>query len=171
MTMPVPAPGTDAATLGRQFELCHGVFVQNTEGITAEDSLVSPPAGGNCINWVGGHIVASRNSVLALLGAERVGSPDQWDRYARGTEPITSPSDGVPWEEIRAAFETSQERFREALSRATPDDLAAPLPEDANPFGVESVGQMLAAFAFHEAYHVGQLGVLRRVAGREPAIR
>ncbi|MCP3997209.1 MAG: DinB family protein, partial [bacterium] len=35
----------------------------------------------------------------------------------------------------------------------------------------EIIGTMLTTFLFHESYHVGQTGLLRRIAGNEGAIR
>ncbi len=35
----------------------------------------------------------------------------------------------------------------------------------------ETIGSLMAGMAFHEAYHCGQLGVLRRMAGAEGIIK
>ncbi len=35
----------------------------------------------------------------------------------------------------------------------------------------ETVGSLLAGLAFHEAYHTGQLGILRRVSGADGAVK
>jgi uncharacterized damage-inducible protein DinB len=37
--------------------------------------------------------------------------------------------------------------------------------------GKETVGDQLAFLQFHEAYHIGQAGLLRRLAGKDGAIR
>jgi len=37
--------------------------------------------------------------------------------------------------------------------------------------GNKTVGNQLAFFQFHEAYHAGQVGLLRRLAGKEGALR
>lgn len=34
----------------------------------------------------------------------------------------------------------------------------------------ETMGSLLAAVLFHQAYHAGQLGILRRIAGESVAI-
>ncbi len=41
-----------------------------TEGISQADSLVQLPYSANCLNWVVGHIVTNRHSVLKLLSGE-----------------------------------------------------------------------------------------------------
>jgi len=35
----------------------------------------------------------------------------------------------------------------------------------------QSLGSKLAVLQFHEAYHAGQLGLLRRIAGKKGAIQ
>jgi uncharacterized damage-inducible protein DinB len=35
----------------------------------------------------------------------------------------------------------------------------------------ESLGSLLATVMFHQAYHAGQLGILRRIVGKPGAIR
>ena len=36
---------------------------------------------------------------------------------------------------------------------------------------MEAVGSLLAGLLFHEAYHVGQTGVLRRLIGMDGALK
>jgi len=166
-----PAQGTDAATLGLLYEFTYGVFTRNTEGVGHQESLKSPAPAGNCMNWVLGHLLVSRNGILKLLGQAPVGDPSRLERYRRGSQPVTDGSHALSWDELKAAFEASQERLREGLKGVTVDHLASPLPEDANPFQVASTGQMLYVFNFHETYHIGQLGLLRRTVGLDPAIK
>jgi hypothetical protein len=78
---------------------------------------------------------------------------------------------GKPWEEVVQALEMSQERIRAGFATATPDRLGAPSPETGFPFPCETVADLLAALHFHESYHVGQTGTLRRLAGLEGAIK
>ncbi|GJM44256.1 MAG: hypothetical protein DHS20C21_10980 [Gemmatimonadota bacterium] len=159
-----------AANLALQFRFSHGVFHQNVEGFTHAETLVRPQTGGNCMNWVGGHLAGARNGILRLLGQEPVLSEDDAQRYARGSAPITEPGMALEWDRIVAAMNESQIALMDALGSITAERLAAPLPADRNPFQLDNVGEMLGTFAFHEAYHVGQLGVLRRVYGKKGAI-
>ena len=166
-TWPVPiAP----RTLGTLFEFTYGVFRQNTAGITPEETLRAPEAGGNCMNWVGAHLVASRQGLLELLGRKATWTEEERKRYARGAEPLADVAEAIPWERIVADLDASQEELRAGIAALTPEQLAAPLPEDRNPFRVDSLGTLLAVFNFHESYHVGQLGLLRRLLGKPGAI-
>jgi len=53
----------------------------------------------------------------------------------------------------------------------SPETLAAKPPRNMTGDPNETVGTNLAVFAFHESYHVGQTGVLRRVAGKPGVIK
>ena len=39
-------------------------------GLSQADSLLQPPVRGNCLNWVLGHLVDNRNTILALVDEE-----------------------------------------------------------------------------------------------------
>jgi hypothetical protein len=54
----------------------HWVLTRHAAGITHEESLARPGSGGNTLNWVLGHIVASRNDIFELLGEPRCGQAD-----------------------------------------------------------------------------------------------
>ena len=72
--------------------------------------------------------------------------------------------DAEPFEVLRAGFDRSQEILLAALRGASAETLAA-----ANERG-EPVAQRLAMLAFHEGYHGGQIGLLRRLLGHPGAI-
>ena len=152
-----------ADTLASLFEISHRVLHMNLEGISHDESLLSPDPGGNCVNWVLGHIVATRNLVHDLIGAEPVWTEDIAAPYRRGSEPITSDTDTQNIETITAALDQSQGMVLHALATVTEADLAAPFKE-------ETAGKRLMFLHFHEAYHTGQIGILRRMAGKPGAI-
>jgi hypothetical protein len=160
----------NAKAIAMLFEFTHGVFHRNIEAVTHEESLRSPQPGGNCINWVGGHVVATRDAMLALLGTRPVGSPAERERYKRGSPPVRDASEALAWDRIVHTFDAQQDALRAAFAALTPERLAAALPEGANPFQVDSLAEQLALFSFHESYHVGQLGILRRLCGKPGAI-
>jgi uncharacterized damage-inducible protein DinB len=135
----------------------------NVKGLSHEESLIQPPQGGNCLNWVAGHIVATRNSVLSLIGEKPIWTPEEAELYKRGSAPIKDGSRAKKFEQIVADFTRSQERVRAGLGRLTEQDLV-------KKEGDQTLAQRLHFLQFHEAYHVGQLGLLRRMAGKKGAI-
>jgi uncharacterized damage-inducible protein DinB len=133
------------------------------EGISHEASLKQPTSAGNCNNWVIGHIVANRNSLHELLGLAPAWDSGS-DRYDRESRPITDPSDAEPLEALLDRFRASQVAVAGALGMMDESRLATPAD------GGKPLALQLAFLAFHETYHVGQLGLLRRLQGLDRAI-
>lgn len=154
----------------RQLALIHFSFTTNTEGLTHEDSLQQPAGGGNCLNWVAGHLVASRNTILGILGQEKVWGETEEERYARGSEPITSSEDALSFAKIRTDFDTAQRRIVAGLQSISPEALKAPAPFSIVGDPDEKIASLLAGLIFHDAYHVGQTGVLRRILGKDGGV-
>lgn len=167
--MSTDAASALARTLATQFEFSYNVFQQNTAGIDHDASLKLPPVAGNNMNWVGGHLVSARCGLLGLFGITPVWDEAKRERYGRGSSPMI-PEDAQPWDAIRAALAKSQDLLREGFAAITVEELLAPLPPDANPFQVGNLAEYIGTYAFHEAYHVGQLGVIRRTYGMDGAI-
>jgi hypothetical protein len=146
-----------------QFDYSARTFELNLDGVSQAGSLFQPAPAGNCINWVAGHILRHRNPVHRLLEL-----PPAWDknmaaRYDRGSAPVTNAEEAASLEEIRRLMRDSQISVKQILETATMDQLAVA-------DGDQSVGLKLAGLSFHESYHVGQLGVLRRLVGLGPGI-
>ena len=156
-------------TLIIQLQYTLQVAKMNCSGITEEQALVGAESGGNCLNWVMGHVVASRSKLLPMLGKRPLWNRKNANVYQRGSAPLTGP--GLTLERIMADFEASQQPIIDGLRNLTPDQLAAKAPFSPWNNPDETVGSLLAGLLFHEAYHVGQTGVLRRVIGLEGAIR
>lgn len=146
------------------FQYNHYAIGVNARDLTHEESLLGPNPGGNCANWVLGHIVQNRGAVLELLGEQPVWSPSDGELYKRGSAPIAGGATPKPFPEILEALDRSQERLLAGLSRMRDSDLGS-----ADTKG--SLVAKLAGLQFHEAYHAGQLGLLRRIAGKKGAIQ
>jgi hypothetical protein len=140
---------------------------RNLEDVTEEESLRHADAGGNCLNWVLGHIVATRHGALRLLGVEGVWSATEIARYQRGSQPVNAAVEAKPWEELRAAETRTRQMLAEALKGASAETLDTDVEDKT--FGA-TIGANLLALQWHEGYHAGQLGVLRRVAGKAGAL-
>ncbi|MFQ5510275.1 MAG: DinB family protein [Candidatus Krumholzibacteriia bacterium] len=145
------------------YSYTYQVACANVDGVSNAESLVQPEKHGNCLNWVMGHIVAYRNEVLKVLGEEPVMSETDVERYKRGSEPITCEGSSTPLDRLLDDFDTSQERLNRALENISEETLNRKM-------GEETVASALGGLQFHEAYHVGQLGVLRRIVGKSGAI-
>ncbi len=156
--------------LTAQFATVNQLAGVNLAGVREDHSRAAPSSGGHCMNWVLGHLTDTYNSFLPVLGEEMVWADGQGRPYARGSQPLGE-GEGLPWNELLAAWEAASTRFQqglEAFDEARWSDKAPFSPLD-DPD--ETMGSLLALLVFHQSYHVGQLGLLRRVAGLDTAVK
>lgn len=148
----------------------HQIVKLNLDGLTHEDSLISPEPGGNCLNWVLGHLVYVYDQFLPLLGQPPVFEPGALSRYARGTPPLRNRGEAVEFSRLINGWDQVAERVDAGLASLTEDQLNRPAPSSPRDNPNESVRSLLGVVSFHQAYHAGQTGLLRRIAGKNGAI-
>ena len=157
--------------LAKMFEFSYGAINRNVEGVTEEESLVKPQLAGNCLNWVLGHIVVCRDMVLTLVGEAPICSQAQAVPYRRGSSPSASDT-LLDMATLRGYFADSQQRLIPALAALSDEALARPVPDQhKRPPLTGSIGDALIRLHYHEGYHNGQIGLLRRIAGKNGAIK
>ena len=144
----------------------------NLAGVTHEESMIQPGPGGNCINWVLGHLLSIYNQALPLLGQQPVLDQPTITRYARGSDAITDPADARRFEELMTAWDETVKRIDTGLAGLTPETLDRPAPAGSGPSEPgDKVRDTLSVLMFHQGYHAGQTGVLRRLVGKAGAIK
>lgn len=171
MTTAAPATLSEVEVFRHQGHMTLAVLRANVDGVTQEESLIQPSPGGNCLNWVVGHLACIYNKMLPLLGQERVMEEEALKRYDRGAPPIKDAAEALELRDLIAAFEKASERVDAGLAAIAPETLDRKVPESPSGNPDETVRTLLSTVCFHQAYHVGQTGVLRRLAGKEGAIR
>lgn len=139
---------------------------RNLEGFSHEESMIAPQPAGNCVNWVLGHVIVHRNAVLEMLGAPTLWTEADGDPYGYGSKPLEA-ADARPFEALRADLKRAHEQLLEVLETKTEADLSVEIPTKSGPI---TLGQRLGFLAGHELYHAGQIGLLRRIAGKPGAI-
>jgi|ERR1044071_4498102 uncharacterized damage-inducible protein DinB len=158
-----------AEPLTIQYGMNSFIVLRNTEGITHEESLVRAAETGNHMNWVLGHVIATRCAVLPSLHQEPVWGDDTLRIYRRGSGSAND-AEYLPFDQLLSAFHTTQERILAGIAMLTDEELAAPAPFSPGG-GPETLGSLLTKSTIHEGYHLGQIGILRRVAGKAGAIK
>lgn len=151
-----------------QLGFCQYATRVNTDGITDEESLVRPQPGGNSANWILGHITSVRQGVVNRLG-DALPVDERLKQYRRGSEgDVAQP---IPFHELVALYDRLHPLLIARLQNLTEAELVAksPMPTPAGPDA--SLGAALSSLVFHESYHVGQLGVARRLLGKSCAIK
>jgi hypothetical protein len=140
-----------------------------TEGLSQEESLVQLPFRANCMNWVVGHVLTNRYTVLKLLDGVESPEAERVGRYVRESAPVTGEGEGVlPLSELIELLEQSQVQLATRLAEIT----SSRLEEQVVFLGdrSQSVAEWLMFFYFHDTYHTGQTETLRQAAGREDKI-
>lgn len=120
-------------------------------------------AAGHTARWILGHVASYRLRVLEMMGLP---APEaSWAMaFARGTSDADVPED-LDMATVVRAFHEAQGRMAAQWDTLTPEHLAKPLGRTL-PDGSDTLGGGIRFLAWHEAYHFGQLGVLRRLAGK-----
>ncbi len=130
----------------------HYVINKNLEGITQKESMICTSAGENKINWLLGHIVASRDTLLDQLGIDPAMNDETYSIYERTTEKFNN-DNASDISTLLSLYNSSQKNIIKALESYE--------VKDANDLN------QLCAMIFHETYHAGQLGMKRRLIGKE----
>ena len=133
--------------------------------LSHEESLRTPTPGVNSMNWVLGHLVHVNAGILELLHHPGDPSSAELARYAPGSPPIGEGGEAWDFAELREALPRQTTLLDQALAAAPSELLASPPP----PGFSGELRHFLHFISFHQGYHVGQLGLLRRAAGRDRA--
>ena len=152
---------SEISTLRAHFELTCTVMNAAVADTTHAESLRTPVKDLNGMNWVLGHVTHVNAGILELLGAPGDPSSHSLRRYAPGMRPINDPADLLDFNTLRNALREQGPLLDSALSGATEELLASSPPEG---FDGE-LRNFLHFIGFHQAYHAGQLGFLRRALG------
>jgi uncharacterized damage-inducible protein DinB len=160
----------DVEVFQHQARAIRQVLQLNVAGLSQEESLIQPVPGGNCLNWVVGHLLNIYDMTLPLLGQEPVMEKGALERYGRGTPPLQNPAEARDLQELLAAWSQVTERIDAGLAGLTAEALDRPAPHSPGNNPHETVRSLLSLTFFHQSYHAGQAGLLRRIAGKEGAI-
>src|SRR5215212_2711129 len=128
MTAAASQTVSEVEVLRHQARAIHQVVRLNADGVTHEESLLQPHSGGNCLNWVVGHLVATYESILPALGQKPVMKEGVLKRYARGTPPLRDSAEALEIRELLTAWDEAAERFDAGLAGLTSDVLDRPAP-------------------------------------------
>ena len=154
-------------SIAQQFGFVYRMIEVNVEGMTAEHSLAQPAPGGNCANWIVGHLTNIQNNLMSSIGEAPV-----WESHQlahAGWEPITGRGQAIVWETMRDRILGSRDRCVAAIARLSDQQMEEQVP---HPFGgTTSRAELLSLLAFHQSYHSGQLAIARRIAGLEGVVK
>lgn len=142
----------------------YDIMLKQLDGLSHADSLLQPQPGGNCLNWVMGHLVGNLVDILNVLGGE---SPDgllNLDRYGFGSEPVCGDEAGlIELPALRDAYGHLTEAINTRLAEMKETDFDQEIDFWQ---GTSRRGYVAFFYFFHHTYHIGQLEQLRNLAGK-----
>lgn len=131
------------------------------EGLTAREAAWQPPGGGNTIWQTLRHLNYWNEFMLHRI----TGSPGEPERIRNDETfgPAVDPADEDGWRAEVARARDLAGRLREAVAKLSEADLERSLPD------IGTVAESLAAWTLHDAYHTGQIILIRKMQGSWPA--
>ena len=131
------------------------------EGLTHADSMRQLPFPGNCMNWNIGHIMVYRDEYLGAIDGVSVPDAAEFAIYGGGSEPLTDSNKAMHLAALIERLDSSSEHLKTVFQSLTPEKLNVPYESWAG----NSLDDYLHFYVVvHEAYHLGQLEILRELA-------
>ena len=144
------------------FKLNNGMVDRSLEGLTDDEFWRPATGGGNPIGWLLGHLAHTRAQILTNLGHPH--DAGLGPLFVGGL--VLRERSAYPGRAaIEAAWKETRGRMRDAFAALTPERLGGPPPAGRQLPGAENLAGYLAFLAFHESYHVGQMGFVRKRLG------
>jgi uncharacterized damage-inducible protein DinB len=140
--------------LNRAFvgEAWHGPAVSEIlEGVTAQQAVAYPLAGGHSIWELALHLDAWMRAVLRRLHGERA------ELTAAENFPAVTDSSERAWEEARESIKQAHVELRSAILLLDDSQLDQPIVE-----GMSSIYVTLHGVIQHSLYHAGQIAILKK---------
>jgi hypothetical protein len=150
--------------LQRIFEMENEIVHEQVNGLTQADSLLQPQPGGNCLNWVLGHLLTNQVEIIQALDGTPPFNPAQVTRYDRNSEPIRGEEEGVlPLNTLVSMHDQAHETLNQLLDATKEEDFDKEILTGERK---TTLGWRVFFLHFHYTYHLGQLEYLRQLAGK-----
>ncbi|WP_344979186.1 DinB family protein [Compostibacter hankyongensis] len=145
-------------------------FVNVLEGFTDEETNERINADMNHVKYLAGHLLNAQYAFAQIAG---ITVTRKWDELFAG-QGKSKARDNFPYpsiDEIKATWDQLYPVVKSALEKMPEEALQKELP--ASPVaghGIldSTVGDLWAFLNLHQAYHIGQIGILRRGFKKDP---
>ena len=148
-------------------ELNANLFRRVLEGIDQASGERRPNDHTNSLVFIACHALDARFYLMKLAGHERT---NPWQTLFDESTDISTMKEYPPLYEVLAEWDELHEATLACLEALTTAELDSESPA---PFPTEDNSLLggIAFLAFHEAYHVGQMGLVRKYLGFEPVVK
>ena len=152
--------------IAEQFRVSTNLFVKALDGLDREALLSRMGSNSNPPIWIAGHLAQSRVRIINIIGGQR---PQPWTGMFDTGSVIGDLARYPQASVIIERWAALSEELMDRLEQVTSEQLVGPPPPRvASPDG--TLRSALALLAFHEGYHVGQLGFVRKWLGFSPLL-
>lgn len=150
------------APLRRTLDLDTRLFVNCLDGMSDSQALERPSASSNHAAFIAAHLVEARYYLAQALGLE---GDSPFKEMLEGAQGIDDVEEFPSLDAIRSAWRDVSLRLSERLENLDEDALSEKAPAS---FPIDGGDTLLGCVTFlvqHDAYHIGQLALLRRQVG------
>lgn len=149
-------------TVQKQFDLHTRLFNNVLQDISDTETNTQANEQVNHLKWLAGHLTTSRFAFKDLAQLE-LENPFG-DQFGHGKS-IDPGADYPSMESILECWNQISGPISQAFGQISPEVLQADAPQV--PLGEGKMGDFIDFLMHHEAYHIGQMGLLRRFLGKE----
>lgn len=150
----------NAQITNAQFELQRSWFTNELAAISNEASNKQHADNLNPIKWVAGHIVNTRMTLLHILTGQGY-DPGYNAFFGKGTS--NQIDENFPTiEAIKEQWDSVSAALNAALMKLSPEKLDSPAPFQTS-IPDTTLHGLIAYMVIHEAQHIGQLSILRKL--------
>ena len=157
-------------------EMARWMTLAGVEGLTEAEMTYQPKEGMNHPLWLLGHIAVSENGlILRLCSGKDLLSGDWQGKFGIKSVPVADAKAYPKKEEVLAALAKTHEAAIEYVRSLAASDLdkrpmnLGEMPPSAQA-RFSTIARCIAGHVAHEASHVGQMAVLRRLMGKQPRV-
>ncbi|MEX2347833.1 MAG: DinB family protein [Balneolaceae bacterium] len=151
-----------------QFDLHQRLYNNVLDGFTDAEANRRPYNDKNInhVKYLAGHLLNSQYALPMIAGLK---TEVKWNElFAAMGQSVAK--DDFPYpaiEKIKEEWNALYEPTRNGLMDLSKEDLSLPLPAPFNEVA-DSKGDFWAFINHHQAYHIGQISILRKAFGKEP---
>ncbi len=149
--------------LAKRFVMNSGLTKNILDGFETSDWLYRPEAGGNTAHWLIGHLALYRRILRRKLG--ETFAEDGWEPYFTPRNETDHTQDYPAAIELLDDFMRSRKPLTELFASLTEEQADADWGREF-PDGSTTILGGAFFLHFHETYHIGQLGYIRRLLGK-----
>jgi uncharacterized damage-inducible protein DinB len=147
-----------------QYDLQTSWFLNALENISEEESNISFSENMNPIKWIAGHLTDARMTIFSVVSGKSIN--EQYKKqFGKGTFFQLGITE-LTIEQIKADWIAISSELKTVLQKTSEEKLLSKSPFQTS-IPDETLLGLVAYFAIHESFHIGQFSILRKLIGRE----